>query len=57
MAIQFKLHYTMSTLAALIFSFILVVGIIFVYVSLTVLPNKAEELLNKQYPEYRLETT
>lgn len=47
----------MSTLAALIFSFILVVGIIFVYVSLTVLPNKAEELLNKQYPEYRLETT
>lgn len=56
-SVQFNHYITMSTLAVLIFSFILVVGIIFAYVSLTVLPNKAEELLNKQYPEYRLETT
>lgn len=54
MAIQFKRHYTMSTWVAIIFSFVLVVGVIYAYVSIKVLPNKAEDLLNEQYPEYKL---
>lgn len=55
MAIHFKRHYTMSTWVAIIFSFVLVVGVIYAYVSIKVLPNKAEDLLNEQYPEYKLE--
>ncbi|CAM1369901.1 conserved membrane hypothetical protein [Tenacibaculum sediminilitoris] len=44
---------TPSNLGALLISLILTLTIIYSYITLIVIPKKAEELLEEQYPEYK----
>ncbi|WP_417799925.1 hypothetical protein [Tenacibaculum sp.] len=43
-----------SNLGALLISFLLTIAIIYSYVTLFVIPKKAEKLLEEHYPEYKL---
>lgn len=45
---------TTSVLGSLLFSLIITITILFSYVTLIVIPEKAEELLIEEYPEYKL---